>query len=167
MRCLNTAGHLKTCGCKFTEKWGQTNVHSIPVPFLHRNGEPPPGWQYMSTVIPKPKPLYSSEHPKLNQSTHKLSLWYFVTYLQQISGKLWIWEEDERYAALHIKYLNMFAFPLSSYTTMSFVFWQCELYLRSCQAMSVFLQRQNHVDTNGVCGCFSRGCEGDCFSSFP
>lgn len=117
MRYLNTAGHLKMCGCKSTEKRGQTCVHYIPVPSLHRNEESPPGWQYMGRVIPKPKPLHSSENPKLNQSTHKLSLWYSATYLQQISGRLWIWEEEKRCAAWYIKYLNMFAFPLSPYLT--------------------------------------------------
>lgn len=117
MRYLNTAEHLKTCGCKLTEKRGQTCVHSVPVPSLHRTEEPPPDWQHMGTVIPKPKPLYSSENPKLNQSTHKLSLWHLMPYLQQIHGKLWIWEEEKRCAALYIKYLNMFAFPLSSYFT--------------------------------------------------
>lgn len=117
MRYLNIAGHLKACGCKFTEKRGQASVHSTPVPSLHRNEKPPPGWQYMGTVIPKLKPLSSSENPKLSQRTHKLSLWYLVMYLQQISGKLQIWEEEKRCAALYIKYLNTFAFPLSSYLT--------------------------------------------------
>lgn len=145
---------------------GQTSVHYTPVPSFtgmrsHPQADRWAQWsQNLNPFILQRTQSLIKAHTNFPCGTQ----WHICNkYLGSFGfGRR---RKDVQPGTLNIWICLPFLCPLTLH--MSFVFWQCELYLRSCQALPVFLQREKHVDTDGVCGWFSRGWEGDCFFSFP